>query len=194
VQHCEGIYWCPAPLHDEDQRSYKVRDIADVQAVLAPPIDEYISDSMVGSDDEAPATSRRAPSKVAAPRRTRQTVGKISASRMTTQAAEVKKKRKQTRSAVSADTTTISSDIDTIYIYDEEGDIESPKATTAPSAGMPRRAPSLGKQAVETPCQESKTQEHPGSSIEPMGDLGSHKRAKKAPPKPCKPDLRSATE
>jgi hypothetical protein len=29
-QHCEGIYWCPAPLRDEDQCSYKVRDVADV--------------------------------------------------------------------------------------------------------------------------------------------------------------------
>jgi hypothetical protein len=35
VQHLEGIYWCPAPLRDEDQRSYKVRNVADVQA--APP-------------------------------------------------------------------------------------------------------------------------------------------------------------
>jgi hypothetical protein len=42
--------------------------------------DEYVSELMVGRDDEAPATSRRAPSKVATPRRTRQTVGKISTS------------------------------------------------------------------------------------------------------------------
>jgi hypothetical protein len=39
LQHREGIYWCPAPLRDEDQRSYKVRDMADVQASLPPPID-----------------------------------------------------------------------------------------------------------------------------------------------------------
>jgi hypothetical protein len=31
LQHREGIYWCPVPLRDEDQRSYKVRDTADVQ-------------------------------------------------------------------------------------------------------------------------------------------------------------------
>jgi hypothetical protein len=78
--HCEGIYWCPAPLHDEDQRSYKVRDVADVQAAPAPPIDKYISDSTVGSDNEVPATSRRATSMVVVLRRTRQTVGRISAS------------------------------------------------------------------------------------------------------------------
>jgi hypothetical protein len=34
-QHHEGIYWYPTPLRDEDQRSYKVREVADVQA--APP-------------------------------------------------------------------------------------------------------------------------------------------------------------
>jgi hypothetical protein len=82
---------------DEDQRSYKVRDVTDVQAAPVPPIDEYVSDLMVGSDNEAPAMSCRAPAKVTTPRRTRQMAGKIPAS----QAAEVKKrKRKQTRSAV----------------------------------------------------------------------------------------------
>jgi hypothetical protein len=86
---------------------------------------------------------------------------------------------------VTADTTTISSDIETINIEDEEGDVESPKATTALS---------LGKQAVETPRQASKTQERPASSTDPVGDLGSHKRMKKAPLKPCKPGLRSATK
>jgi hypothetical protein len=34
-------------------------------------LDEFVSDLTVGSDSEAPATSRRGPSKVAAPRRTR---------------------------------------------------------------------------------------------------------------------------
>jgi hypothetical protein len=150
-QHREGIYWCPAPLRDEDQRSYKVCDAADVQAAPAPPVDEYVSDSTVGSDDKVPATSHRAPSKVTAPRLMWQTAGKISASQATTQAAEVKKKkRKQTRSAVSLDTTTISSDVETIDVDDGEGDIESPKAIATLSAGTPRRAASPGKQAVET--------------------------------------------
>jgi hypothetical protein len=36
---------------------------------------------MVGSDDKAPTTSRRASSKVSSPRCTRQTAGKVSASR-----------------------------------------------------------------------------------------------------------------
>jgi hypothetical protein len=126
--------------------------VADVQVAPTPRIDEYVSDSTVGSDDEAPATSRRAPSKVATPRRTQQTAGKISTSRAVTRAAEVKKKkRKWTSSAVSLDTTTISSDVETINVDDGEGDVESPKATTAPSARTPRRAVSPGKQAVETP-------------------------------------------
>jgi hypothetical protein len=152
--------------------------VADVQAASVPPIDEYVSDSTVGSNDEDPTTSHRAPSKVTASRRTRQTVGRISASRAATQAAEAKKKnkRKRTRSAVSADTTTISSDVKTIDVDDGEGDIELQKATTALSARTPHRVASLGKQAVETPRQASKTQERPRSSIDPMGDLGSHKR------------------
>jgi hypothetical protein len=153
LQHREGIYWCPAPLRDDDRRSYKVRDAADMQAAPAPPIDKYISDLTVGSDDEAPTMSRRAPSMVATPRRTRQTAGKISASRAATQAAETKKKRKRTRSAVSVDTTMISLDVETIDVDDREGDVELPKETTAPSAGTPRRAATLGKQAVETPRQ-----------------------------------------
>jgi hypothetical protein len=175
---------CTAPLRDEDQRGYKVRDVADVQAASVPPIDEYFSDSTVGSDNEAPATSRRAPCKVAAPRCKQQTAGKIPTSQVATQAAEAKK-RKQTRSAVSADTTTISSDVETIDVDDGEGDVESPKVTAALSPG---------KKVVETPQQASKTQERLASSTDPVGDLGSHKWVKKAPPKTCKPGLRSATK
>jgi hypothetical protein len=98
-----------------------VRDAADVQAAPTPSVDEYVSDSMVGSDNKAPAMSRRAPSKVTMPRCTRQMAGKISGSRVATsvaatQTAEVKKKRKQTRSA-----TTVSSDVETIDVDDEEG-------------------------------------------------------------------------
>jgi hypothetical protein len=117
-----------------------------MQAAPTPPIDEYVSDSTVGSDDKAPATSHRAPSKVAAPWRTGQTTGKNSSSRAATQAAEAKKKkRKRTRFAVSADMTMISSDTGTIDVDDGEGYIESPKETTAASAGTPRRAASPGK-------------------------------------------------
>jgi hypothetical protein len=49
----------------------QVCDVADVQAAPTPPVDEYMYDSTVGSNDEAPAKSRRAPSKVAALLRTR---------------------------------------------------------------------------------------------------------------------------
>jgi hypothetical protein len=132
------------PLRDEDQHSYKVRDVADVQAAPVPPVGEYISDSTVGSDNEAHTTSHRVPSKVVAPRRTRQTAGKIPAFQAVTQAAEAKKrKRKRARSIVSTDMTTISSDVETIGIDNGEGDIETPKAIAALSpgkraVGMPR--------------------------------------------------------
>jgi hypothetical protein len=108
--------------------------------------------------------------------------------------AEAKKKRKWTRSTVSVDTTTVKSDIKTIDIDNKEGNAESPSATAAPSVGTPRRVASPEKQAVEKPHQMSTTQERPRSSTETMGDLGSHKRARKAIPKPCKPGLRSATK
>jgi hypothetical protein len=92
---------------------------------------------------------------------------------------------KRPKSAVSADTTTISSDVETIDVDDDEGDTQSPKATIAPS---------LGKQAVETPRSTLKTQGRSTSSTDPAGDVGSKKRMKKAPPKPCKPGLRLATK
>jgi hypothetical protein len=53
-QHHEGIYWCPAPLRNEDQRSCKVCDAADVQAAPTPPFDEYVSDSMVAGTETIP--------------------------------------------------------------------------------------------------------------------------------------------
>jgi hypothetical protein len=102
--------------------------VADVQAVPPPPVDEYVSDSMVGSDSEAPVASRKGPSKVAAPRRTRQTARKIPASKAAAQVVEAKKRRgKQTRSTVSADTTTRSSNVETIDVEEDEGDVQSPK-------------------------------------------------------------------
>jgi hypothetical protein len=180
MQHHEGICWCPAPLRDEDQRSYKVHDVEDIQEAPPPPVDEYVSDSMVGSDNEAPATSCRAPSRVAAPRRTRQTAGKIPASQAAAQIAKVKKRRgKRTRSAVSADTTA-SSNVETIDVEDVDGDVQSPKATTTPSQGG---------QAAETPRPTPMAQGRATLSTNPMGDVGSNKRMKKAPPKPCKPGL-----
>jgi hypothetical protein len=79
----------------------------------------------------------------------------------------------------------ISFDTETIDVEDEEGDVESPKATTALSPG---------KQVVETPRQALKMQERPMSSNDPVGDLRSHKWMNKAPPKPCKPSLSSVTK
>jgi hypothetical protein len=174
------------PLCDEDQRSYKIRDVVDVQVAPPPPIDEYVPGSMVGSDSEAPATSRRAPSKVNASWRTRQTAGKIHTSQDATQIAEAKKRRgKRTRSAVSWDTTTVSSDAETIDVEDDEGDVQSPIVTTAPSPG---------RQAAETPRPTPGVQGRSTSSTDPAADVGSNKRMKRGPPKPCKPSLRSVTK
>jgi hypothetical protein len=154
----------------------------------------------LGSDNEALATSRRAPSSVVTPRRTRQAKGKVPTSRAAatiaaTQTAEAKKKKwKQTRSTVSVDTTMVSSGVETIEDDDEEGDTELPSKMAAPSVGTPHKAASTEEQAVETPRQTSVTQERLRSSADTMGDLRSHKRARKAPPKPCKPGLKSATK
>jgi hypothetical protein len=186
VQHREGIYWCPAPLRDEDQRGYKVRSVADMQVAPSPPVVEHVSNSTVGSDSEAPATSRRGSSKVAAPRRTRQTAGKISASQAATQVAEVNKRRsKWTRSAVSVDTSTRSSDVETIDVEEDEGDVQSPKATTASSPG---------RRVAETPRPAPGAQGLSTSSTGQADDAGSNKRQKKAPPKPCNPNLRPAVK
>jgi hypothetical protein len=154
--------------------------------VPPPPIDEYVSDSTVGSDSEASATSLRGPSKVTAPRCTRQTTRKIPASQAATQVAEAKKKRgKQTRFAVSANTTTKSSDVETIDVEEDEGDVQSPRATMIPSPG---------RQAAEMPHPTPGVQGLSTSSTGPVDDAGSNKRLKKAAPKPCKPGLRLGTK
>jgi hypothetical protein len=116
----------------------------------------------------------------------RQTAGKIPASQAATLITEAKKRRgKRTRSAVSVDTTTTSSNVETIDVEGDEGDVQSPKATTASS---------LGRQAAETPRPTSGAQGRSTSSTDPAGGVGSNRRMKKAPPKPCKPGLRSATK
>jgi hypothetical protein len=75
-------------LRNEEDRSFKVRAAGDVQVPPQQCIEEYISDSSVGSDDEGP-TMRKAPPKVIAsvPQRTRQTVGKMSMSQATSMIA-----------------------------------------------------------------------------------------------------------
>jgi hypothetical protein len=63
--------------------------------------------------------------------------------------------------------------------------VQSSKATTAPSPGG---------QAIETPRPAPMAQGRATSSTDLVGDVGSNKRMKKAPPKPCKPGLRSVTK
>jgi hypothetical protein len=65
---------------------------------------------------------------------------------------------KRTRSAVSTDTTTASSDVETIDVEDAEGDVQLLKATMAPSpvvqaAETPRPAPEAqGRSTSNTGC------------------------------------------
>jgi hypothetical protein len=63
--------------------------------------------------------------------------------------------------------------------------MQSPKETTAPS---------LGKQATETPRLTPRALGQSTSSTDQADDVGSNNRMMKAPPKPCKPNLRSATK
>jgi hypothetical protein len=52
---------------------------------------------------------------------------------------------------VSVDTTMVSSGIETIDVDDEEGDVESPSATVAQSAGTPHRVASPATGGGDTP-------------------------------------------
>jgi hypothetical protein len=156
-QHREGIYW----HRNEEERSYKVRAATDVLAAPQPPIEEYISDSSVGSNEDAPAT-RRTPPKfaVSASRCTWQTTSKMSASQAAatiaaTQTAEAKKKkRKRTEPAVSANTATVSYGNETINVDDDEDDAKLPSTVTDPSVGTPHKAASTEERAMEMPPQD----------------------------------------
>jgi hypothetical protein len=105
-----------------------------------------------------------------------------------------KKKRKRTKPIVSGDTTTVSSGVETIDVGNEEDDTKSLSATTTLFVGMPRRVASPEGRETETPHMTSMMEELPTLGANALGDIGSEKRAKKAPPKPCKPGLRSATK
>jgi hypothetical protein len=48
TQGCEGVYWYPASLPDEDERSFKVRAAKDIQAPPQQYIKDYLSESTVG--------------------------------------------------------------------------------------------------------------------------------------------------
>jgi hypothetical protein len=180
------MYWCSAPLRNKEERSYKVRDAMDVQVAPQPPIEEYIFDLLVQSDDDTPTTTM-APPKVAtsALQRTQQATGKIPTSRASTtitatQTAEAqKKKQKRTRTTVSVDRGTVSSGVETINGGDEEDNAKSSGTTSTPSAGTPCRVASTEEHAMETPRRTSTAEEHPRSSmdavgvLEPMGNEGS---------------------
>jgi hypothetical protein len=75
--------------------------------------------------------------------------------------------------------------VETIDVEGEEGDVQSPRATTASSPD---------RQAAETPRPTPGAQGLSTSSTGPADDAGSNKRFKKAPPKPCKLNLRPATK
>ena len=58
----EGLFWSPAPLEGESERSFKVRAAEDVQAPPPELLENYLSDSSVGgSDDEDPPAVSSAP-------------------------------------------------------------------------------------------------------------------------------------
>jgi hypothetical protein len=158
--------------------------VGDAQVTPQQCIEEYISNSSVGRDDDAPATrtGKRSTSRAAAT---------IAATQMT---EAKKKKQKRTGPVVLADTATVSFGIETINVDDEEDDAKSPKVATVPSAETPRKAASTEERAIETPCRTSAMEERPRSGADSLGDAGSHKRARKVPPKPCKLGLRSATK
>jgi hypothetical protein len=97
-----------------------------------------------------------------------------------TQLAKVKRRGKRTRSAVSANTTMKSSDVETIDVEEDEGDVQSPRATTVPSQG---------RRAAETPRPAPGAQVLSTSSTGPTDDAGSNKRLKKARPSLASPAL-----
>jgi hypothetical protein len=60
-----------------------------------------------------------------------------------TQTTEAKKKRKRIEPAVSAHTATVSSDVETINVEEEEDDAKSPSTTTVPPTEMPGKATAM---------------------------------------------------
>jgi hypothetical protein len=172
----------------KEERSYKVRATVDVQAAPQKHIEEYISDSSVGSDDDAPATRRAPPRSLRLCRGARgrwraRCPPRATATITATQTAEAKKKkRKRIGPAVFADTATVSFGIKTIDGEDEEDDTKSPSATTVPSPGTPCKEASTEERATETPRRTSTMEERPRLSANTLGDAGSQKRARKAPP------------
>jgi hypothetical protein len=105
-----------------------------------------------------------------------------------------KEKRKKTGPAMSADTAMVISSVVTIDVDDEKDDAKSPDVIEVPSIEAPRKATSTEERVTEMPQRTSATEERCRSGVDSLGDAGSQKRARKAPPKPCKPGLRPATK
>lgn len=180
-------------MRNEEDRSFKVRAVKDIQPPPQQCIEEYISNSSVGSDDNGP-TMRWVPRKATTlvSRRTRQTVGKMSASRATktiasTQTVEAKnKKRKRVVPYVSSDTVTVSSGVETINVDDDEEDAKSPDMSTVLLAKMPRKATAVEELALEAHRKVATVEERSRLGADVLGDSGLQKTARSAPPNPIK--------
>jgi hypothetical protein len=111
-----------------------------------------------------------------------------------TQTAEAKKKkRKRDGPTVSSDTTTVSSGVETINVEEEE-DVKSPDMATVPHAETPPKVAATEERVMETPRRAVAAVERSWSGADVLGEVGSQKRVRRAPHKPIKPGLRSASK
>jgi hypothetical protein len=125
--------------------------------------------------------------------------GTISASRAVatiaaTQTVEAKKKkRKRVGPTVSADTTTVNYDVETINVNEEGVTPSRPAGQRSLPAETPRKGHGDGRVGVG----DTRQSRHHGGALEVRcGRLGQRqvqKRVRRAPPKPIKPGLRSAS-
>jgi hypothetical protein len=95
---------------------------------------------------------------------------------------------------VSAKTTMVSSNVETIDVDEEEDDAKLPSAPKVLPTDTLRKATTMEGQASETRRKVSTTEERSSLGVDILGDAGSQKRARRAPPKPIKPGLRSASK
>jgi hypothetical protein len=81
----------------------------------------------------------------------------------------------------------------TINVEEEEkDDVRSPGAVTLPPAKTPHNVVSMEERATKTPRRAIAAKECSRLGADVPGDVGSQKRAKKGPPRPIRPGLRSA--
>jgi hypothetical protein len=80
---------------------------------------------------------------------------------------------------VSSDTATVSSDVETINVEEEEEDAKLPNVVTVPPAKTPRKV-----------AEEERSRL--GADV--LGDTRSQKRATRAPPEPVKAGLKSSSK